>query len=269
MNVVTGVIIARALGPDGRGELTAISSLPQTFGWVFALGSVQAISYHMARRPGDASRLIGTWLSVLLPVGFIAVICAELLVPVLLGAQTADVVDLARIFVALTLVGVLTNVSLGIVLGDGDFNFFNAVKLAQVVATVIGYVALLALDRLTVTSALVVTGAVMVATFLALSARVLVRHPIGRPDPSLRRSTTWYGIRAHGSDLGGIGTVRMDLTIIPAFLGATLVGYYAIAATVAGVFIALAGSVAGVMLSMAARDQQDGPRIVLRAPPAR
>ena len=65
MNVVTGVIIARGLGPDGRGELTAIVALPQTFGWLFALGSVQAISYHMARRPEDAPRLIGTWLSVL------------------------------------------------------------------------------------------------------------------------------------------------------------------------------------------------------------
>ena len=53
VNVATGVLIARALGTSGRGELTAIIALPATIAWVFALGCFQAVSYHHARHPED------------------------------------------------------------------------------------------------------------------------------------------------------------------------------------------------------------------------
>ncbi len=88
VNVATGVLIARALGTSGRGELTAILALPTTITWVFALGCFQAVSYHHARHPEDAGRLIASWLVLLVPLSAIAIVAGYALLPTLFAAQT-------------------------------------------------------------------------------------------------------------------------------------------------------------------------------------
>ena len=49
-NLATGIIVARALGPSGRGELAATLLVTQIAAWIFSMGSSEAISYFQARR---------------------------------------------------------------------------------------------------------------------------------------------------------------------------------------------------------------------------
>jgi hypothetical protein len=84
LNVVTGVLIARALGTSGRGEVTAIMALPQTVAWVCAMGCFQAVSYHQAKHPEDGGRLISSWLVLLAPFAALGVLAGYALLPALL-----------------------------------------------------------------------------------------------------------------------------------------------------------------------------------------
>src|SRR5271154_5800798 len=67
MNLATGVLLARALGPAGRGAATAVLTAPQMGGWLFLVRSRPAVSYSRAREPQRAAALLGTWLVLLIP----------------------------------------------------------------------------------------------------------------------------------------------------------------------------------------------------------
>src|SRR6266851_4167131 len=51
LNVVSGIVIARSLGPAGRGELAAVLLWPALLASLSGLGTTDAITYLTARRP--------------------------------------------------------------------------------------------------------------------------------------------------------------------------------------------------------------------------
>ena len=136
-------------------------------------------------------------------------------------------------------------------------------RLTIPVATVAGYATLLALGGFTVASALVVAGGALGST-VAAAGLCLVRHGISSPSRALMRKTVSYGVQAHGGDLAGFVSARLDLLIIPAFLPAASVGYYSVATNVASIIGTLTGSIAVIALPVAARDLHTSSRTVLR-----
>ena len=62
INTITGVIVARSLGPSGRGELTATLTVVTVAGWLASMGARAAISYHQSQHPEHGPRLMASWL---------------------------------------------------------------------------------------------------------------------------------------------------------------------------------------------------------------
>ena len=62
-NLVTGIIVARALGPSGRGEIAAILLVAQLCVWFFSGGATEAVAFRLARKPDDGPKLFATWLA--------------------------------------------------------------------------------------------------------------------------------------------------------------------------------------------------------------
>ena len=263
LSLVTGVLIARTLGAVGRGELTAIITAPIFVAWVGALGCSAAVTYHQSQNPGDTGRLLGTWTAILVPAAVVSLIVGELLIPKLLAAQTAETVMLAQLFMLTVVLIMATEMFIGVVWGDQDFGFGNLLRVTPAVILAVAYTLLWMADTLTVVSA-VVANVVVAGVLLMMSAgRVLRRHPFGRPDLALGKTTLWYGVRAHGDSLASITNTRLDLLIMPAFLGAASVGIYSVAANVAGVILAVCGSLADNVMPAAARRQHDAPALVV------
>src|SRR5438105_10198928 len=102
LTVITGVLAARLLGTAGRGELTAILTVTSLIGWAFTFGCGQAAEYHQARHPEDGARLMGTWLALLIVLSTLAVLAAELILPVLFASQTPGTLRLAQLYVLST-----------------------------------------------------------------------------------------------------------------------------------------------------------------------
>ena len=88
-NLVTGIVTARALGPDGRGVTVALATVSQLAGFLFAMGVAQSLSYYIARRPEDGPSLLTTWTLMLLPLTGLAIGISELLLPDDLRRSTA------------------------------------------------------------------------------------------------------------------------------------------------------------------------------------
>ncbi len=263
VNLLTGIIVARLLGTDGRGELAAILAITQVATWIFAMGCNQAASFHLARHPDDGHLLIGGWLLLLAPLAVLGVIATVAVLPVALSAQRDAVVVMAQLFATTILAGLVLELLNGVILGDHRFILWNWLRLAQPAGVACLYVVLWRLDALTLSSALVVNAAMTV--LLSISAGLWALRRYGRPrlDGQLARSTFWFGFRVHGSNVAGTVNGRLDLAIIPAFLGASSVGLYSVAANVAAIVGTLAGTVVALVLPAAARRAERGPSTVV------
>src|SRR2546427_12260714 len=60
LGLLTGVLVARLLGPRGRGELTAIQTWPSVIATASMLGLPDALVYFSAREPAQVGRRLGS-----------------------------------------------------------------------------------------------------------------------------------------------------------------------------------------------------------------
>jgi O-antigen/teichoic acid export membrane protein len=263
-NLITGVIIARSLGPAGRGELAAILILMQTGSWLFSLGGAEAIAYHQARHPDHGSRLIGSWLALIIPLSVLAVIVGELVLPAMFAAQTQEALELAQIYLLLVFIPLSGVVFNGILLGDQRFVAYNTARLIVPVIIAIGYLTLWPLDLLTVQAALIVNAVALAAGACYAGWICIKHHGLRAPQRWLLRKTVAYGAQSHGGSLAGFVNARLDLLIIPAFLAAAQVGLYSVATNVASIIATLTGTIAIFALPVAAADGAFSRRVVIR-----
>jgi antigen flippase len=263
-NLFSGIAIARALGPAGRGEIAAILLLTQLCVWFFSGGATEAVAYRLARRAEDGPRLLGTWLSIGVPLGLLAIIVGELALPILFSAQTSEAILLGRIYLAIVLVMLLQVVQYGMLLGKHDFFFYNLVRLLQPALIAVAYLACWVFGVLSVEGALVINAAAIGIAFLAAALRLVRQVGIARPDRALLRETLSFGLKAHMGTIAGLVNARLDLMIVPAFLSAASVGLYSVATNVTSIIITLTTTIATIVMPVAARHDKQSPRMVIR-----
>jgi O-antigen/teichoic acid export membrane protein len=263
-NLITGIIIARNLGPAGRGEIAAILALILTSTWLFSLGSTEAISFRQSRQPESAPELISTWLVVAVITSLVAIAVAELVLPLLFNAQTEEAIGLARAYAPVLALSLTLTMFNGVLLGDQDFLAYNLIRLLYPGIVVSGYVGLLVAGTLSVETALIANAVGTAAGCTAAVVRCLRRHGVARPRRSLVRESIWFGIRAHGGSVAGFVNARLDLVILPAFLSAASVGLYSVATNVTSLIGTLTGTIALFALPIAARLQATSARTVIR-----
>ena len=128
LNVVTGVILARTLGPSGRGELAAVILWPTMLWTVGNLGVVDSVTFHSARRSAPQRSIVSTSLAIAFVQSTVLVAIGLVLVPLVLAKQEASVVRDCLIFLA-SIPTSLVTLYLGSVLnGTHRFVAFNVVR---------------------------------------------------------------------------------------------------------------------------------------------
>nr|WP_295827066.1 oligosaccharide flippase family protein [uncultured Azospirillum sp.] len=265
LGLLTGILVARTIGPEGRGALTAVLTTIQMLGWLFGMGCGKAVTYALSRDHSAGGRLLSTWVLILLPLAALAIATGYLLLPLLLAAQPVETLELARLYLPMIAMALLAELMLGLILGDQDFRSFNALNFIQPAGVATLYAILWVAGRFTVEAAVVVQAAMSTLVLVVATVLLVRRHGIGRPDPALGRQTLWYALRTHGDVVGGVITQRLDLLIIPAFLPAAQVGLYALATSLSWLIVSLSSALATVVMPAATRRGQSGRALVLNS----
>lgn len=263
VSLLSGILVVRVLGLAGRGEVAAILALTQVATWLFAMGCNQAASFHLARHPDQGGVLIGSWLMLLTPFAVLGVAVSVGVLPILLAAQREEVVVMAQIFATTIVLALSLELLLGVVLGDHRFVLWNWFRFGQLAGVTVLYVLLWRLGALTVGSALIANATVLAVLVSGAGLWALRRYGRPRVSPRLARSTFWYGFRVHGSVVAGTLNARLDLAVIPAFVGATSVGLYSLATNVATIVSVLSGAIVALVLPAAARRGEQGATTVV------
>lgn len=265
LTLLSGILTARLLGPEGRGEYAAISGWALTLAAVGCLGYPGAATFLLSRYPQEGRNLLGTTLLAVVALGVFAVVLAQLFLAPAFAAQETATLNLARVYV-LALPAYIGLMFVCALLGGlGRFGELSLVRIAQPLLFGAGLMVLAAADAFTVMGVLAVLACSYVVPFVVGTGRIVRIQGLARPSAKLARKGLGYGLRVQGQTLGALGNSRLDTAVLPAFVVATQLGYYSIAVSVASMVVVMFGQLVFVVFPVATRaGDRDGPVLVAR-----
>jgi O-antigen/teichoic acid export membrane protein len=230
LNLATGLLTARLLGPEGRGAYTAMVIWPQFLASLFTLGLQQAVPYNLVRRPEERAAITAAALLLSLGAGSAAALIGSVLVPLWLGHYGPEILAMARVILWLAPVVLLIWTCNACMQAAGRFDLFNRSQYLQPVLSLLGLLTLTALGLLTPVSAALtsVAGALPV---LALGLAWLWREhrpELARPLAECLRLLR-YGLRSCGVQLVNALWQQFDNVFVLGALSPATVGLYVVA----------------------------------------
>ena len=248
LSLAAGVILARTLGPGGRG-LYALALLgPSLLVLVANLGVSNALVYHLARGTFRTDQLIGQVIALALILGGVAAVVLMVVIAlfgkVLLPGVPLNLAVIAGIAVPLAL---FFYFSLSFSQGLQKFTAFNSLYLVNAAALVVFLVPLF-WARGNVTAAVAAWSLSWVPT-AGLGLALLSRwgRLNVRLDRAVARALLRFGIVGYASFLTTYLNFRLDTFLVNIFANATQVGFYAVAVSLAETIWYISTSAATVL----------------------
>ncbi len=250
MATITSPILARALGPAGRGQVAAIFAILTLSPWIAEAGVSAFLSRERARRSHPLGVLIGSTLIITLAGALAGVILA---VPIahLVGHGRHAVVEFLEIGLFVLPATVFAQTFYGICVADQDWGAVMAARLLNSAGPTVTIVVLSLIGRLTVdtaAAAYLVWGLVASLPFL----RALRGSRPWRFQASIARQGLGFGVRSWLSTMASTGNLQLDQVLMAGLVSSRQLGLYSLAATLAGASAALMTAVSNAIVHRSA-----------------
>jgi len=239
IGLITTVIVARVLGPEGRG-LYAVALAISTIGVQFGnLGLHASNTYYVAKNPELLPALIGNTLVISFGVGT--------LIGVLIWLTFflwPNLAPLNKFLLILSLVwipfGLAYLLIQNLLLGIGNVRAFNLIELFSKLLGIALIGLVLLSDKITVERVFLASFFTLVISFVwALWQLESKAGAFPLPSFSLFKENIFYGLKAYLAAFFAFIVLKVDLLMIQYLLGKEQAGYYSIAVTMADMVISL------------------------------
>jgi O-antigen/teichoic acid export membrane protein len=234
LGIAGSVIVARALGPAGRGQYALIILIPTFLQVSGGLGLDQAMVYLVARSKNDARSIAFTLASASAGLGLILIAAYGGIsqLPLYTGYLRTAQVDppLVWILVVLLPVTLIALCFVSAILGLERYRAYNLASLLGPVSVLVLLLALVVVGGLGLTGAVLATGGASLFTLLGAGTLLLLSSegPI-RLRPGVFREALRYGFRADAANLAWFLHNRADMFFVGYLAGPAALGYYATA----------------------------------------
>ena len=228
----SGIVLARALGPTGRGILTAAALFAPLIANMGGLGIADAIVYRSGRSQATKSPALITALCIGAFQSVILFIAGWVAIPRLLSGPAHVAEPLALVYLAYIPLFFANQYPLAAMQGRLRLVEFNLVRASVPVVYTATLVLLWILGALSVGAALAAAlGTAIVATAFAIfgAAPFASRLPSVFEAQELLR----YGLQAHVGNLATIFVAQLDVLMLAAMVTPRDLGYYAVATSAA------------------------------------
>jgi len=252
--VLQGIIVARLLGPVGRGEYAAVILWPSIFAAIGIFGTNIALA-RVAAKTTRYDAVIRTSILLAVLTGTLASVACYLALPHLLPQASRHLLGLSRLFVSFIILNHLGSNLQAVDQGAGNFKRFNLTRMLLYPVYVAFLVAMWVYDVRQVAWAaagLLVANAVVIAVRLILALKDMpLRGPLYSPRRTLRESVR-FGLVGAAQPL----YLHADKAILLWLLGAENLGLYVVALSASAAIGSITNSAGMVSFTMAA---QAGP----------
>jgi O-antigen/teichoic acid export membrane protein len=252
LNFGTGIVVARSLGPFGRGELAALGLWPTLLAALSTLGIPTALAYHSRRQPEHRRENFAVALVMMLAMGGCAAAAGTLILPFLLRGYDREIVRAAQMFMAFAPSILLGHVVSAHLEAIGDFRRSILAQLNPTIVTLLVLIALRVSGHLSPISASLSYAVPAALQTLLLAIRLWPRDLRAIPPITQRaRPLLAYGLRSYGTDIIGTFASQLDLAVIVMFLSASELGLYSIALSLSRLLNIVQASLVSVLFPRA------------------
>jgi O-antigen/teichoic acid export membrane protein len=244
VNMLTGVLTARYLGPTGRGEQTAMVNWSQFLAFSMSFGIPSALIYNAKKNPDEAGVLYRVSLLIGLVFGTMAMIIGIIILPYWLKSFSHDVVVFAQWSMILCPLIVVSQVNNAAFQFRGDYKTFNWLRY------------LIPLLTLAAIGILILTG--HMNPFTTALAYLLRTYKVKLRDAYLNFKRLFtYGLGSYGNDLLGQFSFYIDQIIIAGLLRPADLGLYAVAVSLSRMVNFFSNSITVVLFPKASEMSKD------------
>ena len=248
-NLLTGVLTARYLGTEGRGEQAAIILFPQFLAFSCSLGLFPALVFYLKKEPEKRVEIFSTAIALSLILGCIATGIGILFIPVWLSKYSSSVVLFSQgmmLFSPLILSSVACNVALS---AHGEFSVGNKANYLMPFLTFLGLITLVITNKISpyTSSIIYLIPTLPVAFWLIYTQRKYIRPVPFHVGQKYAKKLSSYGIRSFGSDLLTMVSSQIDQVLVVGLLSATSMGQYSVALSLSRMLEVFQNSIATVL----------------------
>ncbi|WP_235886308.1 oligosaccharide flippase family protein [Paenibacillus cymbidii] len=252
INMLTGVLTARYLGPTGRGEQTAMVLWSQFLAFSLTLGIPSALIYNVTKNPKDAAKLYTTALWMGLAAGAMAAGIGVLTLPVWLKSHSHGVVSFAQWSMLLVPLMVFSQINNAVMQVRGEYKQYNRLRFLVPCCTLALLIVLIAAGRMSPTTTALAYLLPSVPFYIGNTIRLLGLYKVAFQDAyaSFKRLIT-YGMGSYGNDLMGNVSYYIDQIVIVGLLKPAELGLYAVAVSLARIVNVFSTSIIVVLFPKA------------------
>ena len=250
VNLATGIITARLLGPAGRGEFAAAMlwfMLPSTL----AIAGLQSgLVYQTRQDQAKAGSIAIAGLLAAIAIYVPVAATCLIVMPALMHGYNGEVIALARLATATSIFNVAMLLARQSLLGTRNMHFFNISSAASPVTYLVFLVGVLPFHDLTATIAVlaqVAATVVVIVPTLWWAARSWDMRQVW-PMTVLKRLLR-YSWRAAGIDLAGVFYSNVDRLVLVGLIAPAQFGSYTVATSFARMIYIVQAAVSSVTLA--------------------
>lgn len=231
--MLSGILSARVLLPQGKGELTTVLLWPTLIAALGNLGIHDALAFCTANDPNNLKKIAasGLLLALLLSLGLMAL--GYVALPIILSDHSMMVITSSAFFLWYIPLALITAALTGPMLGQLQLAPYNALRTLVHVLNLTGIVALILVSQVSVFG---FTAVALISGFipLVLSAGWAVRKGwLGAlPEFDTIKQIISYGLRTHIGSVAGMMNLRLDQLLLSVFLPPSVLGFYVVAVSI-------------------------------------
>jgi len=252
INLGTGIIAARFLGPAGRGELTAMLLWPQLLAFTMTLGLPKSLLYNLKKQPAERSRFFSTALLMSLVLGSLASIIGIVFMPYWLSQYSLVVVRQSQWLMLTAPLALLGTIYISAFEAEEDFSTANQFRYWM------PFITLIVLGFLLLTQSATVFNIALAYLIpgIPINLWMLVKlwqryqptwHGLWNPF----RKLIDFGLRCYGIDLINGLSFQIAQALVVGLLSPAAMGLYTVALSMTRMLTMFEDSVAVVLLPKA------------------
>jgi O-antigen/teichoic acid export membrane protein len=250
---VAMLLIARALGPSGRGTIAFITITSMLLAWIARLGVSEATVVFTAQRPTARPVLLANIVVFAAAAGLVgaALICGTLVLAPGVRPSGLGGVELAAL-AASVLAATLADAGYKFVLGCSRFRLHALVTTTSSWMYAVVIAGVWAAFGLTTARAAFAWAATHAFRAIVLFSASALGVGLRAPALSLLRESMRFGLRAWVGTLADALNYRVDQIIVAVIASEAALGIYAVAVNASEVLLYLAGGVAPALMPVIA-----------------
>jgi O-antigen/teichoic acid export membrane protein len=260
VNVATGIITARLLGPIGRGEFAAASFWLLLPSLLATAGLQNAVIYGARRTPGEASGIAAAGLAASTFVFLPMLAACMWLLPYVMHAYTNHIIAVGRIALLLSAANIWMTMLRQWLIGTQRFGLFNTLVYGVALAYLGLLLLLAACGAVTPASATYAQIGSTILGLLVLTPLMMsdLKHAPIRHVARHLRAVLDYGGRAAAIDVVTVLSQNIDRLVLVVLIPAAEFGLYVVALSFARILMILQTAVSAVLLAdLAGRSHED------------